>query len=452
MTDRMTLESLTGTAAGLDQARRGRYGDGQRTATERGGMGLFEVSMAGHSGFELVYGTGGHGGPYKSEALAKNAAERLLKGQKSEQWIAVISAKDTTNLTKAKALWLLKRDGDWVKGPQPLPNVAPHAHYFESASAPAVLSEAKREAKIPALPPGWSARNKNEAQWTSKNGEHYRIENWSHRGWIIHYFKPGARTGEQLKVSDIDAKLKSKMVPGLKASEWAIFVHGFDAAEAAMDHDKAHPKSESANEEPETESFLRLREALATAIQLGLKGVKMGRGKPAPEQPIKKKTRADAEREYQQSAAYRTADTGRHGKKGYYPQSMPAGMKLPAFPNQFSAYAKAMPDKDLDKNAGYRHPAVKALKKKLLADMKSNALSVDEFDKQYIASHEAMFGFTDKMMGAKTDAERDPFRFAARKMMHVWRAYHGIAQDAQMRGSQPGVRPTYYSTMARARQ
>ena len=82
--------------------------------------------------FELVYQSGGTGGPYDSEDKAKAAAERLLKGG-SDRWIAVIDAKDTTNLTRAKALWLLKRGDDWEKGPRTLPNVRPMDHFKEAA-------------------------------------------------------------------------------------------------------------------------------------------------------------------------------------------------------------------------------------------------------------------------------------------------------------------------------
>lgn len=83
------------------------------------------------SRFELVYSTGGHGGPYQGEEAAKKAAERLLKGGR-DKWIAVIPAADITNLTKAKVVWLLKRSGGWEKGPRPLPSVSPRGHYAEA--------------------------------------------------------------------------------------------------------------------------------------------------------------------------------------------------------------------------------------------------------------------------------------------------------------------------------
>lgn len=78
--------------------------------------------------YELVYQTGGTGGPYMDEAKAKAAAERLLRGGQ-DRWIAIIDARDTNNLTRAKALWLLRRSGGWEDGPRPLPNIAPHDHF-----------------------------------------------------------------------------------------------------------------------------------------------------------------------------------------------------------------------------------------------------------------------------------------------------------------------------------
>jgi hypothetical protein len=83
--------------------------------------------------YELVYQTGGTGGPYHSEEEAKEAAERLMKGG-SDRWIAVIDAAQLTDLKKAKALWTLKRGKDWDKGPNPLPNVNPMEHHKSASS------------------------------------------------------------------------------------------------------------------------------------------------------------------------------------------------------------------------------------------------------------------------------------------------------------------------------
>jgi hypothetical protein len=80
--------------------------------------------------FELVYSTGGHGGPYHSEKEAKDRAEKLLKGGQ-DRWIAVVPAAQVTNLTKAKAAWILYRDKGWKKGPDQLPNVSSRDHNRE---------------------------------------------------------------------------------------------------------------------------------------------------------------------------------------------------------------------------------------------------------------------------------------------------------------------------------
>jgi len=241
--ERLTVASLEDLASGLEHGRRNKYGDGVRAESERGGMGLYETSMrlTEAGGFELVYSTGGHGGPYPNEAAAKSAAARRLKGNERENWIAVIAAKDTSNLTKAKALWVIKQNGDWVKGPQPLPGVSPRAHF-------AAQSEALEEGNIPGLPTGWSSYGKNkEARWTSKNGHEYRVlyeVPHGSGGWMVVHFKPNARTGDQLKVSDFDAKWKSKMLP-LNANDTALFPHAFSAADAAVDYDKKHDSKES---------------------------------------------------------------------------------------------------------------------------------------------------------------------------------------------------------------
>ena len=96
--------------------------------------------------YELVYQTGGTGGPYPDEAKAKAAAERLLRGGR-DRWIAVIDARDTNNLTRAKALWLLTRSG-WEDGPRPLPNIPPHEHFSERNSREVFFDAVWEAAKI----------------------------------------------------------------------------------------------------------------------------------------------------------------------------------------------------------------------------------------------------------------------------------------------------------------
>lgn len=68
------------------------------------------------SGYELVYGTGGHGGPYATIKEAKQQAERLMRGQQSEIWIAVVPRDQMNILSEAKPSWYLLRDRGWSKG------------------------------------------------------------------------------------------------------------------------------------------------------------------------------------------------------------------------------------------------------------------------------------------------------------------------------------------------
>lgn len=83
---------------------------------------LTKAMEEGSDRFELVYSTGGHGGPYKGEKAARAAAERLLKGGR-DRWIAVIPADQVTNLSKAEAVGIVYRDKGWEKGRRRLPSV-----------------------------------------------------------------------------------------------------------------------------------------------------------------------------------------------------------------------------------------------------------------------------------------------------------------------------------------
>jgi len=67
--------------------------------------------------FELVYGSGGTGGPYWTEWAAMEQAEKLMKGSRSETWIAVVPARQTTDLAKAKpTAYLHRKKKGWTKG------------------------------------------------------------------------------------------------------------------------------------------------------------------------------------------------------------------------------------------------------------------------------------------------------------------------------------------------
>jgi len=64
--------------------------------------------------YELVYSTGGTGGPYNGLDEAKKGAERMLKGNRNEDWVAVIPAAQTTNLANAEPVGYHHRQRGWV--------------------------------------------------------------------------------------------------------------------------------------------------------------------------------------------------------------------------------------------------------------------------------------------------------------------------------------------------
>lgn len=86
--------------------------------------------------YELVYSTGGHGGPYEGMEMAKKAAEKLLNGG-SDRWIAVVKAGDVSNLGKPVAKAILRRGKGWTEGGiSTLPNVNPVASINAMDEAP----------------------------------------------------------------------------------------------------------------------------------------------------------------------------------------------------------------------------------------------------------------------------------------------------------------------------
>lgn len=64
--------------------------------------------------FELVYSTGGHGGPYNGLDEAKKRAEALLRGGR-DNWIAVVPAAKVTDLSKAGVVDVLYRNKGWTR-------------------------------------------------------------------------------------------------------------------------------------------------------------------------------------------------------------------------------------------------------------------------------------------------------------------------------------------------
>lgn len=127
---------------------------------------------------------------------------------------------------------------------------------------------------------------------------------------------------------------------------------------------------------------------------------------------------------YIDSEKHQSSDAYSSGRaKGYYPQKMPKGMKLPEVPEKFTDAMKSMPDEDLDTEDAYEHRAVKKLTKQVLTKLKKGELSVDDAVKDGEEAHKLGMRFMSDQVEAKTDKEADPPRFAGRKMTNVWRAY-----------------------------
>jgi hypothetical protein len=73
-----------------------------------------------NGGYELVYQTGGHGGPYWSLDAAERRAEALMAGGR-DQWIAVVPREEIVNLNEAHSVATLRRGLGWLRGRTRLP-------------------------------------------------------------------------------------------------------------------------------------------------------------------------------------------------------------------------------------------------------------------------------------------------------------------------------------------
>jgi len=73
-----------------------------------------------NSGYELVYQTGGHGGPYWSLDAAERRAEALMAGGR-DQWIAVVPREEMVDLDEAHSVATLRRGLGWLRGRTRLP-------------------------------------------------------------------------------------------------------------------------------------------------------------------------------------------------------------------------------------------------------------------------------------------------------------------------------------------
>jgi hypothetical protein len=72
------------------------------------------------AGYELVYSTGGHGGPYWSRDSAEQQAEKIMAGGR-DQWIAVVPREEIVDLNEAHSVATLRRGLGWLRGKTRLP-------------------------------------------------------------------------------------------------------------------------------------------------------------------------------------------------------------------------------------------------------------------------------------------------------------------------------------------
>lgn len=100
-----------------------------------------------------------------------------------------------------------------------------------------------RDDVLPGMPVDWRVVSKEKATWTASSGREYHIHLekglTTTRGWTVSMFEPNASSGDRLKVVDIQPRLHRKMVPRLRGQDIAVFVHPFDAAEAAGEYEQA---------------------------------------------------------------------------------------------------------------------------------------------------------------------------------------------------------------------
>ena len=134
--------------------------------------------------------------------------------------------------------------------------------------------------------------------------------------------------------------------------------------------------------------------------------------------------------EYQQSEQYKTGPKN----KDYYPKEPPQGMRWfdVNLDQPLLGWFWDMPNKDLDSNRGYSHPAFKNVLKEILVLVSKGELDWADYHRMDTAVRKLQFDMVDKDIFAKTDAEADPYRFAGRKAMHLWRVFNYLMQNGDL--------------------
>lgn len=98
------------------------------------------------AGYELVYSTGGHGGPYWSRDSAEKQAEKLMAGGR-DQWIAVVPREEIVDLNEAHSVATLRRGLGWLRGKTRLPSARMVRNSTALGTARIRLSNSARRAR-----------------------------------------------------------------------------------------------------------------------------------------------------------------------------------------------------------------------------------------------------------------------------------------------------------------
>lgn len=143
----------------------------------------------------------------------------------------------------------------------------------------------------------------------------------------------------------------------------------------------------------------------------------------APAKPRRLKTQKDHDERYK-DPSYKTERI-----PGYHPQKVPPGYKpnpkaRALIPKEMDEFYDLMPDKDMEAEEAYRHPAISKLMKYL-----RSTHTHDEMDELYTATQGALGKFMDLLHASKTDAEADAVRFPMRRNYALWRAVNFAQQE-----------------------
>lgn len=134
--------------------------------------------------------------------------------------------------------------------------------------------------------------------------------------------------------------------------------------------------------------------------------------------------------------AYRQTPQYQTGPKNpdYYPQVAPPGLSVPSEMNSLSPLlrklAEGMPDKDYDKNrGGYTNPGFKAAYKVLVEMLMKGSIDEKDLWEQMGQVEKVKSAVVMKGLSTTNDADYEPYRFAGRRLLGLWRVYNELSQS-----------------------